>query len=193
MAEWNPNPSWTPKEQINGGQSFVNLEDVSASDFNKLVENMQYLYANGGDFDMSNYPVGAVYISTVNTSPAVLFGGKWTAITDKFLLAAGSIYAAGSTGGSATVTLTSSQLPNHSHNITANLKTDNVYVDLSATSGTENAVAITGTTKYGSATLPTNKSGRLMVKDAESVPEARGEAHNNMPPYEAFYMWKRIA
>ena len=50
------------------------------------------------------YPVGSVYISEEPVSPAVLFGGTWTQISDRFLLAAGPTYTAGSTGGSATHT-----------------------------------------------------------------------------------------
>lgn len=42
------------------------------------------------------YPVGAVYISYVSTSPASLFGGSWTQITGRFLRAANDV----STGGS---------------------------------------------------------------------------------------------
>lgn len=41
------------------------------------------------------YPVGAVYISYVSTSPASLFGGSWTQITGRFLRAANDV----STGG----------------------------------------------------------------------------------------------
>ena len=48
------------------------------------------------------YPVGAIYMSTVNTSPATLFGGTWIQILDQFLLSAGNTYTAGTTGGSAT-------------------------------------------------------------------------------------------
>lgn len=63
------------------------------------------------------YPIGAIYISTVNTSPATLFGGTWEQISDKFLLAAGTIYAAGTTSGAASHTLAVSELPAHSHGI----------------------------------------------------------------------------
>lgn len=45
------------------------------------------------------YPVGAIYISYDSTSPATLFGGTWTAINGRFLLAQNSTYTAGSTGG----------------------------------------------------------------------------------------------
>lgn len=64
------------------------------------------------------YPVGAIYISTANTSPATLFGGSWTQIKDTFLLCAGSTYAAGATGGEASHTLTSNEMPSHTHTFT---------------------------------------------------------------------------
>lgn len=62
------------------------------------------------------YPVGSIYCSYGNTSPAVLFGfGQWTKIEGRFLLGANSTYSLGSTGGEATVALTVAQLPAHSH------------------------------------------------------------------------------
>lgn len=45
------------------------------------------------------YPVGAVYLSYVSTSPASLFGGTWTQITGRFLRAATDT----STGGRDTI------------------------------------------------------------------------------------------
>ena len=36
------------------------------------------------------YPVGAIFQSTSNTSPASLFGGSWTAIQDRFLYGSGT-------------------------------------------------------------------------------------------------------
>jgi hypothetical protein len=61
------------------------------------------------------YPIGAIYISTVETSPASLFGGTWNRLKDRFLIAAGDTFEAGSTGGSSSVTLTKDQLPSHTH------------------------------------------------------------------------------
>lgn len=47
------------------------------------------------------YPVGAVFISDQPTDPSAYFvGTTWTAITGRFIVAAGSTFTAGSTGGS---------------------------------------------------------------------------------------------
>ena len=63
------------------------------------------------------YPVGSIYMSVNSTSPVSLFGGTWTQLQDRFLLGAGSTYSNGATGGAATVTLTSSQIPSHKHKL----------------------------------------------------------------------------
>ena len=64
------------------------------------------------------YPVGSIYWSSNNTNPATLFGGTWTQIKDRFILAAGDYYSNGATGGAATVTLTVSNMPSHTHSFT---------------------------------------------------------------------------
>lgn len=66
------------------------------------------------------YPVGSIYCSYGTISPDVLFGfGQWTKIEGRFLLGANSTYGLGSTGGSATVTLTVGQIPAHNHGASA--------------------------------------------------------------------------
>ena len=57
------------------------------------------------------YPVGAYYISSEPTSPATLFGGTWVRVENRMIIAAGSSYTAGSTGGSATKTLSVANMP----------------------------------------------------------------------------------
>lgn len=62
------------------------------------------------------YPIGSIYMSTNSTSPANLFGGSWTRITDAYLRAIGDTGAAiGEYGGYAEYKLSVSQLPSHSH------------------------------------------------------------------------------
>lgn len=134
---------------------------------------------SGGGAGMSLqsvYPVGAIYISTAATNPSTLFGfGAWEQIKDVFLLAAGDTYASGSTGGEASHVLTENEMPAHRHKI--------AYPNASG--------------EYGDAAIgyPTNSGttktwGAEMCK-TESV--GGGEAHNNMPPYLAVYMWRRTA
>jgi hypothetical protein len=122
------------------------------------------------------YPVGAIYMSTVATNPSTLFGfGTWERIQDTFLLAAGSTYSAGSTGGEATHTLTEGEIPAHRHTIT--------YPNAGG--------------PYGDAAIGypessnTTKTWLAEMCKTESV--GGGTAHNNMPPYLAVYVWKRTA
>ena len=63
------------------------------------------------------FPVGSIYTSyNVSTSPASLLGfGSWTRIQGRMLIGASSAYPATSTGGSASHTLTVSEMPSHSH------------------------------------------------------------------------------
>ena len=73
------------------------------------------------------YPVGSIYMSTVSTNPATLFGfGTWEAMpAGRVLLAQGksswgTTYNAGSTGGEATHQLTVGELPSHGHSASTN-------------------------------------------------------------------------
>ena len=69
------------------------------------------------------YPVGSIYMSVVETNPAELFGGTWEAITPgRVLIGAGVSdfninYIAGNKGGSKARTLTSSNIPKHTHTV----------------------------------------------------------------------------
>ena len=62
-----------------------------------------------------SWPVGSIYTSTKPTDPGKLFGGTWEPIQDTFLWCAGPKYAAGTTGGAETHTLTIDEMPAHSH------------------------------------------------------------------------------
>lgn len=109
------------------------------------------------------YPIGSIYMSTRSTDPQALFGGSWEPIKDKFLLAAGLIFKAGSTGGESEVTLTRFQMP----------------PAVWASGSGENAI-ITSTSGAPDA-------GYGMYTQADNW----GQPHNNMPPYLAVYVWKR--
>ena len=68
------------------------------------------------------YPVGSIYMSVVETNPAELFGGTWEALPGRVLIGAGVSdfninYVAGTRGGSRARTLTSSNIPKHTHTV----------------------------------------------------------------------------
>ena len=115
------------------------------------------------------WPVGSIYQSASSISPASFLGGTWEQIKDRFILAAGDTYAAGSTGGSA----------NHNHSIGemfAAAYFNGSYMeyhysgDTAWTAKYKNIIP-NGITVYGS---PTKEAG-------------------NLPPYVAMYVWKRIS
>ena len=71
------------------------------------------------------YPIGSVYMSLADTDPGTLFGGEWTKLSGRFLLSSSPDKAAGSTGGSGSVTLTQAQMPAHTHTGPAHTHTVN--------------------------------------------------------------------
>ena len=126
------------------------------------------------------YPVGSIYMSINSTSPASLFGGTWERIQDTFLLAAGSTYAAGATGGEATHQLSVNEMPSHSHAINTY---DSRNLDTSASYWFR---LIITPNNSSSADVPTGVEPHLSSTGG-------GQAHNNMPPYKAVYVWQRTA
>ena len=132
------------------------------------------------------FPVGAIYLSTTDVNPDTYFYGTWirwgsgrvpvgvdTSIT--------SFNEVEKTGGTATVTLTSSQMPPHRHSIAR-----------TNSSGTETGACLTynGTSTKRSWTALSGYSG-----GSGSTTTAAGttQSHNNLQPYITCYMWKRIA
>lgn len=138
------------------------------------------------------YPVGSIYMSVNSTSPAILFGGNWEQLKDKFLLGAGDTYSNGSTGGAASVSLTKSQMPRHNHTQSAHRHTMSGNYSGGST-GSSDAYTYedkrnlqTRYTEYATPTI--NHTGGTGTTNVD----ANGAAHENMPPYLAVYIWKRI-
>lgn len=76
----------------------------------------------------SIYPVGSIYMSLNSSDPATLFGGSWDKLEDgRVLIGANSTYAAGTVGGSFTHTLTTSELPAHTHSGSAEAAGDHAH------------------------------------------------------------------
>lgn len=126
------------------------------------------------------YPVGSIYMSVSLANPSEIFGGTWERIKDRFLLAAGDSYTAGDTGGEASHTLTTSEIPDLGTFVALNWINQVHY-----TTG----IFKNGGMKTQDRTAP---SGTEM---GENYIKASGgeQSHNNMPPYLVVYIWKRTA
>ena len=105
------------------GWDFVGSAPPTKNEFDawfKLVDTkLNWLYGQLQDTASKLYPIGSVYISFNSADPSTLFGGTWQRLKDTFLLASGDAYAAGSTGGSATKTISVSNMPAHNHSVNA--------------------------------------------------------------------------
>ncbi len=148
------------------------------------------------------YPVGSIYMSVQDVSPATFIGGTWERLKDRFLLGAGDTYTAGNTGGSATTSHTHS-VPgsSHSHNLSGNgwayiNSSGKVFYYRYKTAGNWTAnYSVTGSSSSPTSTTfddVTELGGRTDYATPDSV-TSDSTTVDNMPPYLVVYMWKRIA
>lgn len=176
---------------INASGNFVGqyvtgtwLQTVSATDLGRKPPKVAVIDESGWIYSRALsalileavYPVGSIYISVNSTSPQTLFGGTWKAIQGKFLLGQSSAHTAGSTGGEETHTLTIGEMPEHTHPMySGNAGGDSEWTP------DEGVYLVDSVTQ-----IKTTWWARLGMSYAGG-----GNAHNNMPPYLAVYMWKR--
>ena len=154
-----------------GSYDDTEMRELIAETFADVQEEIAHLEQNYLNY---MYPVGSIYISVGSTSPAVLFGGTWEQIEDRFLLAKGSTYTTlEATGGEATHTLTTQEMPSHKHVVGQPTSADNISFE----NGGNTAPAV----------------GMNCVMNGETEATGGGQAHNNMPPYLVVNVWKRTA
>lgn len=150
-----------------GGISTAKLADTSVT-FAKLASSVLNAI----------YPVGSVYTNaTDSTNPSTLLGfGTWVAFgAGKVPVGIDSgdtdFDTAEETGGAKTHTLTTSEIPAHTH----------TYSESSEGPPAEGV---------GAGYDPPTAVGR---QEADSGSTGGGQAHNNLQPYIVVYMWKRTA
>lgn len=133
------------------------------------------------------YPVGAVYISYVSTSPASLFGGSWTAITGRF-----PYFNAGtSTGGSNNAIVVS-----HTHTASTSSAGSHQHAPQNGTwsayaGGNANAPTW-GTSSGSTGNMITAWAGDHTHTVTVNSTGSSG-TNANMPAYQTLYAWRRTA
>lgn len=181
----------------------------------------------GGDLS-SVWPVGSVFISVVSTNPGTLLGfGTWSAFgAGRVLVGLDSgqteFDTVEETGGAKTHTLTSAEMPAHthvqdahthtqnSHNHTqdSHNHTQNSFAPRIINSGTAGTVGVQGasaasnanasnaaTTATNQAATATNQAATAVNQNATATNQntGGGGAFSVMNPYIVTYFWKRTA
>lgn len=122
------------------------------------------------------YPVGFIFITIGDKSPASIYGGTWELLKDRFLIGAGNKYSLGATGGEETHILTINEMPNHDHPTPSTMYTG------------------VGGLGYSAIRTEIATNGIIEKEKYLSTGGVGGsQAHNNMPPYLAVYFWKKIS
>lgn len=155
------------------------------------------------------YPIGSYYMSSDSANPSTKFGGTWEQIKDRMIMAAGSSYSVGATGGSANHThtsaahthttaghaLTVNEMPAHSHYVAIGNGMANLVNWLAnqqssgreswgyGYSSTQVANNLFAVTAGGSASHSHGNTG-------STTPGATGSS-SNLPPYIVAYIWRR--
>jgi len=167
----------------------VQASKAVTADANKDVTGIRNLTITGalsagsGIVTMADvYPVGSIYINAaVTTNPATLLGfGTWVAFgTGKMMVgydASDSDFdALQETGGAKTVTLSTANLPSHTHTTASNNSGGNNNLHHS-----NNSFVAVGDGSSSTSTVTSNSTGS-------------GSATAIMNPYIVAYMWRRTA
>jgi hypothetical protein len=146
------------------------------------------------------YPVGSIYMATVATNPATLFGfGTWVAFgSGRMLISQDATYPAGTTGGAATTTLITANLPAHNHSATTTISDPghnhfttwnniNDFIQGSQSPGAEQSPDdIQGTFNINTNSVTTGITASTSISNTGS-----GTAATTISPYISVYMWNR--
>lgn len=91
-------------------------QEPSENTNNQIITAIRYLINQAkAEAILAAHPVGSLYWSSKDTNPGTLFGGTWKRIKDRFVYAMGDNDSVDVTGGNATITLTTQNLPSHTH------------------------------------------------------------------------------
>lgn len=66
---------------------------------------------------LAAHPPTTLYWTSDPRNPGDVYGGTWKQIKDRFIIASGDTYTNGATGGNANTTLTTANLPSHTHGL----------------------------------------------------------------------------
>lgn len=153
------------------------------------------------------YPVGAIFMSTVNKNPSTYLGGTWVAwgsgrVPVGVDTSDSDFSSVEKTGGEKAHTLTTNEMPPHTHD-KGTLSTDSAgshthkgyYRETYRTGSTSAGLGTKSTSGVSLSTSDvTNSAGaHTHTVSGSTGSMGNGQGHNNLQPYITCYMWKRTA
>jgi len=143
------------------------------------------------------YPVGSIYLGTLSTNPNTLFGfGTWVAFgAGRMLISTDATYLPGTTGGSATTTLITANLPSHNHSATSTVSDPTHSHQAGYTNGSSGnagqGIPLADFGASGPSTFNTSAAGTGITVGTTIGNTGSGTAISTISPYIAVYMWNR--
>ena len=187
----------------------LNTTNVEPNSLNDIINNFKAQLLD------IIYPVGSIYISVNNVSPASFLGGSWTSIGAGRTLVGvdtsdSDFNTVEKTGGEKTHTLTIAEIPSHNHTIahTHTRGTMNItgyFTGQYSVFNQSYGGAMYKYAGYGHGFSGGGGGGEGVGFDASrnwigstsqpnndsSGNQGDGQSHNNLQPYITVYMWKR--
>jgi microcystin-dependent protein len=171
-----------------------------------IINNLRWIF-NNNLRNVANviYPVGSIYMSVISTNPGTLFGGTWTAWgMGRTIIGMGTssgVYQSNgttldnrsfntveATGGNYTHTLTTAEMPSHSHTLSPNPHSHSLYISGGWEGGVVNYNS--GNRSVNSPYWINDQIGSTTLSNQNT---GGGGSHNNLPPYITCYFFKRTA
>ena len=121
------------------------------------------------------------WASNDSTSPASFIGGTWERVEGEFIMGASSAYPVGTTGGSATHTQTTAEMPSHSHS------------GSTGSAGSHSHSASTGSAGSHSHSGTTGWAGAHSHDTAMEAYSSGDSANFYAPPYGSAWNTKKIS
>lgn len=116
------------------------------------------------------------WASNDSTSPASFIGGTWERVEGEFIMGASSAYPVGTTGGSATHTQTTAEMPSHSHSGSTGSAGSHSH---SASTGSAGGHSHSGTTNWAGEHSHTTRMGVLSSGESSNFYAKTTYSNNN--------------
>lgn len=164
------------------------------------------LSIGGTDYRLAAYPVGSVYLTVSDTSPASLFGGSWEKMTGGFLYAC--VQAVGNDTGhgggtnTSSTALTVAQMPKHQHYVNGDTNktgghthsgnTLEVRAQISNQESKDCARPITSSYSHAGVTITNSAGDHTHTWGGYTNEQGSSQGHTHGISYIGVWCWKRI-